>query len=87
MEGRDTGAWIAAQRCLQASRVAVDYETRSALQRAGVRYLLKSIGVEGASLESTDAPSPTDFLRRLGRRTEAGQAARHGAGRRAGLEW
>ena len=43
VEGR-----IAAQRCFEASRVAVDERTKDALARAGVRYLLKSIGIEAA---------------------------------------
>lgn len=37
---------IAALRCLEASKVAVDDRTRYSLERAATRYLLKAIGIE-----------------------------------------
>jgi hypothetical protein len=37
---------IAAWRCLEASRIAVDDRTRDALERCAVRYMLKAIGID-----------------------------------------
>jgi hypothetical protein len=66
-------------------RLKADFLERSAAWYSmGVGSALDGVG--GTLPESEDVPPPTDFLRGLGRRTEAGQAARHGAGRRAGLE-
>lgn len=53
---------IAAGRCLEASRIAVDEETRDLLQRVAVRYMLKAIGIEtqevGAPALATGAETP-----------------------------
>lgn len=37
---------IAARRCWNESRIAVDERTRDALERCAVRYMLKAIGLE-----------------------------------------
>jgi hypothetical protein len=46
---------IAAWRCLEASRIAVDDRTRDALERCAVRYMFKAIGIDA---RDEVAPAP-----------------------------
>lgn len=50
---------IAARRCWNESRIAVDEETRDALERAAVRYMLKALGLNPED-EICGAPGEID---------------------------